>query len=308
MIIISEFMDDAAVKRLQRHHAVIYEPDLFDRPDDLRAGLGGARALIVRNRTQVTRALLDHAPMLECIGRLGVGLDNIDVARCGERDISVFIASGANDQCVAEYVIGTSLALLRGAYAVNAQMIRGDWPRNTCAGREAQGKTLGLIGFGAIGQRTARIAAAVGMVPIASDPYLPPDSEGWQFARQAGLPEILETSDVVTLHVPLLPETRHLLDANAFNSMKPGALVINTSRGDVIDEEALVDCLQRGHLAGCALDVYADEPLSVDSGRKFAGLDNIILTPHIAGVTRESIPRVSTMIVEKVLEHLQSRN
>jgi len=308
MIVISEFMDGAAVDTLQQVHSVVYEPDLFDRTDDLLANLATARALIVRNRTQVRQPLLDCAPELACIGRLGVGLDNIDAALCEERGIAVFIARGANDQSVAEYVIGTALALLRGAYAVNARMIKGDWPRGDCAGREARGKTLGLIGFGSIGQRTARLATAFGMTVVANDPHLPPTSEAWQLARQVDLPELLAISDAVSVHVPLIPATRHLLDRHAFNRMKPGAIVINSSRGPVIDEDALVDSLQRGHLGGCALDVYADEPLTAADGWKFAGLKNIILTPHIAGVTGESNQRVSAMIADRVLEHLQSRN
>ncbi len=308
MIIISEFMDDAAVDTLRQTHRVIYAPDLVDRPDDLQAHLANARALIVRNRTQVRRPLLDSAPNLACVGRLGVGLDNIDVDLCTARAIPVYAARGANDRSVAEYVITTAFVLLRGAYGVNARMIKGEWPRFECFGHEAEGKTLGLIGFGSIGQHTARLATACGMTPIASDPYLPSVAEAWQQVRRFDLPDLLATADIISIHVPLVPATRHLLNARTFSRMKTGALVINTSRGGVVDQAALADSLRQGHLGGCALDVYANEPLTADDACTFAGLDNIILTPHIAGVTQEANRRVSAMIAGKVLEHLQGRD
>ena len=150
MILVTEFMDAAAVDRLRAVHPVTYDPGLADRQGEIPALMRGVRALIVRNRTEVRGALLAAAPDLACVGRLGVGLDNIDTAACAARGVTVYPATGANNLSVAEYVIGTAMALLRGAYAANAAMIAGSWPRQACAGRELSGKVLGLVGFGAI--------------------------------------------------------------------------------------------------------------------------------------------------------------
>src|SRR5919199_4162719 len=162
-IVITEFMDETAVRDLARGRDVLYAPALVDRPDDLRAAVADAHALIVRNRTQVRGALLDAAPRLKVVGRLGVGLDNIDVDACAARGVAVCPATGANDVSVAEYVIAAALILLRGAYFASADVAAGAWPRDRLIGREVSGKRLGLVGFGSIARETAKLAAALGM-------------------------------------------------------------------------------------------------------------------------------------------------
>lgn len=305
-IVISEFMDEAAVGELSQRHATFYDPLLVDRPNALADQLATARALIVRNRTKVDEVLLAAAPRLACVGRLGVGLDNIDVDACGERGVAVFPATGANDLPVAEYVIAAALLLLRRAWFATDAVAAGHWPRQQLIGREASGKTLGLIGFGGIGRETARRAAALGMSVVAFDPFVPRSDAAWKLARRVEWEELLAQADVLSLHVPLTPETRHLIDAAALAAMKPGAIVINAARGGIVDEAALADALASGRLSGAALDVFESEPLSAESGARFAGLPNLILTPHIAGVTEESNVRVSRATAQAVLRHLET--
>ncbi|MBZ8133846.1 NAD(P)-dependent oxidoreductase [Afifella sp. IM 167] len=305
-IVIAEFMDEVAVARLTARYSTLYDPGLVDAPERLKAELAEARALIVRNRTQVTEALIAEADGLECVGRLGVGLDNIDTKACKRRGIAVYPATGANDLSVAEYVVTCTLVLLRGAYADAASVAAGDWPRQALmSGREMSGKVLGLVGFGAIARATATRARALGMEIVAFDPHIPATSKAWNEARRAELPALLAEADVVSLHVPLTGETRHLLGREAISKMKAGAILINAARGGVVDEEALAEALEAGQLSGAALDVFENEPLTAAAGARFAGLPNVILTPHIAGLTVESNTRVSGVTADKVLAHLE---
>lgn len=303
-IVITEFMDTAAADRLAGVHDVINDPGLVDRPEDLVRIVAEARALIVRNRTQVRGDLLAAARRLTCVGRLGVGLDNIDVDACEARGIGVFPATGANDLSVAEYVITAALVLLRRSWFATDSVVAGQWPRQASVGRELSGRTIGLVGFGAIGRETAARARALGMTAIAHDPFLPADSPHWALAGNASFDELLATSDVVSLHTPLTPDTRHLVDARALARMKRDAILVNAARGGIVDEGAVVAALRDGKLGGAALDVFENEPVSAESGRAFAGVPNLLLTPHIAGVTEESNVRVSNLIADRVLEHL----
>ncbi|MFQ5624208.1 MAG: hydroxyacid dehydrogenase [Paracoccaceae bacterium] len=304
-IVITEFMDGAAVDALAGEFDTRYDPALADAQDRIPALLGDARAVIVRNRTQVRRELLDAAPGLVCVGRLGVGLDNIDVAACEGRGIEVCPATGANDGAVAEYVIAAAMALLRGAYGATAEVASGSWPRQALIGREIAGKTLGLVGFGAIARQTASRARALGMTIAAHDPYLPPENPAWEGVRNLSLDMLLAQSDVVSLHIPLTEETRHLMGAEQIDRMKPGSVLINAARGGVVDEAALAAALRSGSLSGAALDVFETEPLSAANGARFEGISNLILTPHIAGVTEESNVRVSSLIASRVAEILR---
>lgn len=307
-IVITEFLDEEAVREGLKGFDVLYDPKLVDKPDELTRALAEARAIIVRNRTQVRGPLLAAAPLLEAVGRLGVGLDNIDVEACKGRGIAVFPASGANDVSVAEYVIGTAMMLLRGAYTSTAEVIAGEWPRNKLMGREIMGKRLGLVGFGAIARETAKCAGALGMSVAAYDPYVTSDSavwsQPWGRAEPVGLEALLESSDVVSLHVPLTPETRHLIGPDAIARMKRDAILINAARGGVVDEAAVAAALRAGRLGGAALDVFDEEPVGAGKGSVFSGCPNLVLTPHIAGVTAESNVRVSWVTVENVRKHL----
>src|SRR5438067_973599 len=301
-------MDERAVAMLAERFDVRYDKTLVDRPADLENALAAADALIVRNRTEVTSALISGATTLSVVGRLGVGLDNIDIDACAARGITVIPAAGANAQAVAEYVIAATLLLLRGAYESTQALAKGEWPRAQLSnGREAAGKTLGLVGFGNIGRLTGRLARALGMQVIGCDANLPPESVAWteEGARPATISVLLAEADVVSLHVPLMPSTRHLIDASRLSMMKRDAILINTSRGGVVDEAALASALRAGTLGGAALDVFEREPL--ETGSPLAHCPRLLLTPHIAGITRESNVRVSMLIAEKVAAALLER-
>jgi (S)-sulfolactate dehydrogenase len=303
-IVISEFMDEAAVASAFSGYDVLYDPKLVDNPVALHTALADCRALIVRNRTQVRGALLAAAPQLKVIGRLGVGLDNIDTEACAARGIMVRPATGANDLAVAEYVITAALMLLRRAWFASDRVAGGSWPRMELIGRELSGKRLGLVGFGAIARLTADRARALDMQVSAFDPFVPPDHPAWRTVQSDTFEHLLSSSDVVSLHAPLNSQTRHLINAGALARMKPDALLINAARGGIVDETALAAALNGGKLGGAALDVFETEPLTAAAGALFQGIPNLILTPHIAGVTDESNVRVSAVTARAVLDVL----
>ncbi len=301
-IVISEFMDTPAVERLRSRYDVDYRPALVDDVAALKEALDPAAAWIVRNRTQVRGEALAAARRLRVVGRLGVGLDNIDTEACAARGIEVIPAAGANAESVAEYVVGTAMILLRGAaYLSTHAVAAGRWPRQMLSqGRDLAGKTLGLVGFGGTGRLTARKARALGMRVIAHDPLIGAGAATW--AETGVAPESLEVllakSDVVSLHVPLDASTRGLLGRERLGTMKRGAILINSARGGIVDEAALAEALQAGRLGGAAIDVFDEEPLR--AGSPLAAAPNVLLTPHIAGVTVESNERVSGLIAERV--------
>jgi len=261
----------------------------------------------VRNRTQVRGDLLAAGTGLKAIGRLGVGLDNIDTEACKARGIAVLPATGANDIAVAEWAVTTVMMLLRGAYVATDDVAAGTWPRERLMGREVHGKVLGLVGFGAIARETALRARALGMAVIAADPFVRDDDPAWSRigARPVTLDALLAGADAVSLHVPLTAETRNLLDAARLAAMKRDAVVVNAARGGVIDEAALAAALKAGTIAGAALDVFDAEPLK--AGSPLAGCPNLILTPHIAGVTVESNVRVSSVTSANVRRVLMEK-
>lgn len=305
-IVISEFIDGDALATLQDRADVIFDAGLVDRPADLMDQLANADALIVRNRTQVRGDLLEAGGKLRVVGRLGVGLDNIDMDACKVREIEVIPAIGANADSVAEYVITTALLLYRPAYSATAQVTAGAWPRQALIGREIGGRTLGLLGFGSIARRVAIKAKAMNMAILAYDPFVEDSDPVWAElgAAPGSFDDVIERADVVSLHLPLTPQTANLMDRSVLARMKQGTMVINTARGGIIDEAALADLLADGHLGGAAIDVFAEEPLK--AGSALNDCPNLIATPHIAGVTDESNARVGAMIADRVLAALGS--
>ncbi len=305
-VVISEFIDERALPALRAAHEVVYDPKLVDDAPRLRAEVASADALIVRNRTQVRGELLAALVRGKVIGRLGVGLDNIDVPACAARGIQVIPATGANALSVAEYVVSAAMLLLRGAYQSTAAVAAGQWPRAALSeGRETAGKTLGLVGFGSIGQLTGKLARAIGMDVIAHDAMLGTEHPAYAASgvRAVDLDALIAIADVVSLHVPLVESTRNLFDARRVAQMKRGAVLINTARGGIVDEVALAAALRSGRLGGAAIDVFASEP--VPASPHFVDCPNLLLTPHVAGVSAESNERVSFMIADKVLEALK---
>jgi (S)-sulfolactate dehydrogenase len=306
-LVISEFMDESAVAQLQAQHNVVFDPTLVDDMPRLLQLAQTADALIVRNRTQVRGELLAALARCKVIGRLGVGLDNIDVSACEARGMQVIPATGANALAVAEYVIGTAMVLLRGVYLSSAAVASGTWPRPALSnGREISGTCLGLVGFGGIGRLTAKLAQGLGMTVMAHDPMLAADNPVWAESgvQCASFEDLLSQADVVSLHVPLTPGTANMLSAERIAGMKPGAIVINTSRGGIADERAVAAALRESRLGGAAFDVFESEPLG--AGSAWEGCPNAILTPHVAGVTAESNVRVSTLIAAAVARALKA--
>jgi (S)-sulfolactate dehydrogenase len=307
-IVISEFMDDAAVDVFRARFGaanVIYDAGLVDKPAELANAVIDCDAFIVRNRTQVRGDLLSACKKVRVIGRLGVGLDNIDVPACEARGMKVIPATGANALAVAEYVIAATMMLRRASYLSTHEVAGGKWPRNKLSsGRETAGSTLGLIGFGSIGQLTANIARGVGMTVVAYDPALPDNHPAWMDtgAIAVSLDELITTADVVSLHVPLVDATKNMFNTQRIAAMKRGAILINTARGGIIDDTALAAALKSGHLGGAAIDVFANEPLP--ASEMFTNCPNLILTPHIAGVSAEANVRVSSMIADEVIAAL----
>lgn len=299
-ILITEFMDDDAVAGLAADFDVHYDPRLVDDPDAIGELIRDARGLIVRNRTQVRGPLLEGAVSLRVVGRLGVGLDNIDTGACEERGIEVKTAGAANANAVAEYVLAACLALLRSAVVSTSRVASGEWPRQELVGRELVGRRLGLVGMGGIARVLARKAEALGMTVAGFDPLVDAADPAWELAERTDFERLLESSDVISLHVPLLETTRHLIDGAALARMSDDALLINTARGGVVDEAAVFDALRAGRLGGAALDVFETEPVGPEQSSRFAGVPNLILTPHIAGLTAESQQRVGQVTADNV--------
>ena len=299
-VLISEFMDEAAIASLRRSANVQYQPSLFEDRAALLRAVAEMDALIVRNRTRVDREVVEAAPVLRVVGRLGVGLDNIDLAACETRGVKVIPATGANALSVAEYVMCTAMVLLRGTYSSTRAVLDGNWPRDALqGGREIAGKTLGIVGYGTIGRTVARLAAGMGMQVVAYDPQMQKTDPSWR-----DLDALFQSSDVLTLHVPLSAATRGLVDGARLARMKKDAILINTSRGGIVDEAALAGALRAGRLGGAALDVFSEEPLR--AGSPLDGAPNLLLTPHVSGLTRESNERVGAMIAAGVVAALAS--
>ncbi|GAB6875368.1 phosphoglycerate dehydrogenase [Thermaerobacter litoralis] len=263
-----------------------------------------ADALIVRSRVKVTAELIAAAPRLRVIGRAGVGVDNIDLEAATERGIVVVNVADGNTVAVAEHVFALLLALVRRLVPAAASLREGRWERSRWVGEELRGKVMGLVGFGRIGQEVAQRARAFGMAVLAHDPYVPEARMRELGAEPAPLDELLARADVVSIHTPLTPATRNLIDAEALARMRPGAYLINTARGGIVDEQALYRALVEGRLAGAGLDVFAAEP---PGQNPLLSLPNVVATPHLGGSTREAQAYNARAIAEQVLRALQGQ-
>jgi D-3-phosphoglycerate dehydrogenase len=271
-------------------------------PDGLPAALAEADALVVRSAVQVDDALMEKAPKLRVIGRAGVGVDNIDAEAATRRGIVVMNTPGANAVAVAELTIALMLALARKLPAANATMHAGKWEKKSLQGAELRGKTLGILGLGRIGLEVAKRARGFGLEIVGSDPFV-----SAAVARENGIvllpmDELFAKADYLTLHVGLTPQTQGFINAKTLATMKKGVRIINCARGELVDDAALVAALKSGQVAGAALDVFVQEPLK-DS--PYFELDNVILTPHIAGSTAEAQEAVGIQIAMQVREYLK---
>src|SRR5438094_3679821 len=279
---------------------------------DYRPGLKGAEllrevaqsdALITRSGTAVTEELVSAGNRLRIIGRAGVGLDNVDVDACTARGILVINAPTANIMSATEHTMAMMLALCRNIPEAHASVKRGEWTRSKFMGTELEKKTLGIIGFGRIGTRLSRRARGFDMHVIAYDPYIADSVFQQHSVERVTLDELLARADIITVHTPLTDETRGMLGANEMAKMKDGVIVLNIARGGIYEEQALADALNRGKVAGAAVDVYVDEPPGKE--HPFLNAKNIILSPHIGANTIEAQDRVAVQTAEMVVEALR---
>ncbi len=271
-------------------------------PDGLPAALAEADALVVRSAVQVDDALMEHAPKLRVIGRAGVGVDNIDADAATRRGIVVMNTPGANAIAVAELTLCLMIALARKVPAANTSMHAGKWEKKSLQGSELRGKTLGILGLGRIGLEVAKRAKGFGLEIIGSDPFVSAAVARENGIKLVSLEELIAGSDYLTLHVGLTPQTAGIINAKNIAAMKKGVRIINCARGELVDEAALAAALKSGHVAGAALDVLTEEP---PKNSPFFGLDNVILTPHIAGSTAEAQEAVGVQIAMQVREYLK---
>ena len=251
----------------------------------------------------ITGRVIGHAPRLRIIARHGVGVDAVDLAAATQRGVVVTTTGSENAAAVAEYTFALLLALVRNVLRADREMRGGAWSRAPLVGAELDGQVLGVVGLGAIGLRVARQAVGFGMHVLASDPNL--STAGDAQVELTTLDELLARADVVTLHARLTAETMHLIDARAFASMKRGAVLVNTARGELIDESALLEALATGVLKGAALDTYEHEPLADNSPLR--ALPNVVLSPHVAGQTEAALVRVATSAAHAILDEFAGR-
>jgi D-3-phosphoglycerate dehydrogenase / 2-oxoglutarate reductase len=269
--------------------------------DNLVAEIADAQALIVRSATKVTSELLDKAPNLRCVGRAGVGVDNIDLEAATKRGIIVMSTPGGNAVSVAEHTFALMLSLARQVPRLDKAFHEGRWEKSSAAGMEMSGKTLGLIGLGRIGSEVAMRAEAFDMRVLGYDPYISEAAAKEFSVELVPLDRLLAESDFVSLHTALSPATQNLINAQTLAKMKKGVFIINAARGELIEEAALADALKSGHIGGAGLDVFAVEP---PKNSPLVGLPNVIATPHIAGSTTEAQEEVGTQVAVQVKDYL----
>lgn len=300
-VIVCDAIDDVGITMLKKAGlVVVYKPEID--PDEL---LGAARefdVIIVRSRTKITKDVIDAAPNIKIIARVGVGLDNIDTEYAESKGIKVLNAAEAAMNAVSELVVGHMIALSRGIPKANDGMKNGKWLKKELVGSELRGKYLGIIGVGNIGRNLGRIAKCLRMNLIGYDIF--PINQ--DYVREVNmiktdLKTLLENSDFVSCHVPLTEKTRHLINSETLSYMKPTSFLINTSRGEIIDETSLLSALADKKIAGAALDVFEVEP---PTNTELIKLPNIICSPHIAAQTKEAQELASTVIAEKVIQTL----
>ena len=304
-VLITEFMEQDSVDKISQNFDVIYDTSLHENHDNLSSLIADTDAVIVRNKTQLTEELLLKAKQLTFVGRLGVGLDNIDTGYCSRNNIIVQPATGMNADSVAEYVITCALSLLKNIPTALDETSSGQWPRTSIESRELGGKTLGLLGFGVIGKKVSRLAQVFGAKVIAYDPFVPESDASANNVSLVEQEELFKLSDVISIHLPLTAQTRDLIDSSSFKLMKQSPIINNSSRGSIVNENDLLDAYNEKIISGFALDVYSSEPVEENFYKHISNSMNCILTPHNSGVTTDSNVRVSQFIAEKTINSLK---
>ena len=301
-ILITEFINQNSLDNLKKKFDIKYEEKLCENKLELEKIIKEYDGLIVRNKTQVNSDILKNASKLKFIGRLGVGLDNIDTEYCKNKDIHVQPATGMNADSVAEYVVSSSMSLIKKIPMFHSGTAKGEWPRTTIKSTEINQKNLGIIGFGTIGKKVAEYSSKNGLKILAYDPYIKEINDKEIEAKLSGLNEIYEKSDIISIHLPLTDETKNMINKSSFSQMKNNPIIINTSRGGIINESDLINAYHENIISGFALDVFENEPIESEFYNKIKPGMNCILTPHISGVTTESNIRVSDFIVKKITD------
>lgn len=276
--------------------------DVSGNKDKLPDLISEADGLIVRSATKVNVELLANAKNLKIVARAGVGLDNVDLAKCKEMNIEVVNSPEGPTNSVAELTLGLMIALSRKLLTLDRETKKGNWPKKL-KGNELFAKTLGIIGSGAIGGKLAKYSIFLGMKVIAYDIIKIQELENLDGFRYTDLEDVLTNSDIISIHVPLVPATKHMINQESLSKMKEGVLIINAARGGVIDEKALYIAMKSGKVGGCALDVYEKEP--VEMNFELFEMDNMIATPHIGAQTHEASIRNTTIVCEKIVKYFQ---
>ena len=301
-ILITEFINQNSFEHLNKKFDVRYDEKLFENENEITRIIKDYDGLIVRNKTQVNLSILKNALKLKFIGRLGVGLDNIDTGYCKSKNIHVQPATGMNADSVAEYVVSSSMSLIKKIPMFHNGTVKGEWPRTTIKSFEINQKYLGIIGFGTIGKKVAEYSSKNGLKILVYDPYVKEIKNKEIDVKLSNLKEIFEKSDIISIHLPLTDETKNIINKSSFSQMKNKPIIINTSRGGIINENDLIEAYNKNNISGFALDVFEKEPIESEFYKKIKLGMNCILTPHISGVTTESNIRVSDYIVKKITD------
>ena len=301
-ILITEFINQNSLENLKKKFEIKYDEKIYENKLKLENIIHNYEGLIVRNKTQVDSNVLKNAKKLKFIGRLGVGLDNIDIEFCKNKNIHVQPATGMNADSVAEYVVSSSMSLIKKIPMFHNGTIKGEWPRTTIKSTEINQKFLGIIGFGTIGKKVAEYCEKNGLKILAYDPYVKDKNDTAIDVKLSNLKEIYEKSDIISIHLPLTNDTKNMINKSSFSKMKNKPIIINTSRGSIINENDLIKAYHENIISGFALDVFENEPVESNFYNKIIPGMNCILTPHISGVTAESNIRVSDFIVKKIID------
>ena len=297
MILISEDVWGAPFEKLGGSFPILREDDLWKNPEDLKAKIKDATALVVRNRTQVTAEIIAAAPKLKVIARAGVGLDNIDIKAADAAGVVVVAGLGANAVSVGELTLGLALSMMRSIPAHDVATREGKW--NRTPGRELSGLTWGLLGCGATGMATARLIQGFNCKVLGYDPFVQADDPRLPALNMSmhSLEDVLKGADVISIHMPSTPQTNNTINAATLALMKPSAIIVNVGRGEVINEADLIEALKAKVISGAALDVRSQEPPVVG---ELETLPNVILAPHVAGITSESQLRINEILTANI--------
>ncbi len=294
-VIIADQINEKGIKDLEEVAEVVVDTSITQ--EELINKIKDFDAIIVRSRTKVTRAVIEAAQKLKIIARAGVGVDNVDMEAATEKGIMVVNAPESTSVTVAEHAMGLILALTRKISIADKSVKEGKWEKSRFMGMELNGKTLGIIGLGRIGTQVSIRAKAFGMEILVYDPYVTEEAGAEIGVRVVDLEYLLKNSDVMTIHVPLTPETKHLLSKDEFEIMKENAIIVNAARGGIINEDDLYDALTTGKIAGAGLDVFENEPPEDSS---LLSLDNVVLTPHIGASTKEAQRDAAIIVANEV--------